>query len=72
MTFSIETVDIKETENVLSDLQENKASGPNSLPIKILKTLKKQFSVPLTHLINLAFETTIFPEILKTAKVIKS
>ena len=36
----------------------------------MLKTSKKQFSVPLSYLINLDFETGIFPDILKTAKVI--
>ena len=70
MSFLIRPLDIKETENRISSLQENKASGPNSLPIKILKTSKKQLSVPLTYVINLTFETGIFPEILKTAKVI--
>ena len=70
MSFFIRPLDIKETENRISSLQENKSSGPNIPPIKILKTSKKQLSVPLTYVINLAFETGIFPEILKTAKVI--
>ena len=69
-SFFIGPVDIKETENIISSLQENKASGPNSFPIKMLKTSKKQLSVPLTYLINLAFETGVFPDILKTAKLI--
>ena len=47
-SFFIRPVDIKETENIISSLQENKASGPNSLPIKMLKTPKKQLSAPLT------------------------
>ena len=66
MPFSIGPVDIKGTENVISSLQENKVG----LPIKILKTSKKQLSVPLTYLINLALETGISPETLKTANVI--
>ena len=70
MPFFTGPVDIKVTENIISSLQENKALGPNSLPIKILKTSKKQLSIPLTYLINLAFEIGIFPEILKTAKLI--
>ena len=69
-SFFIGPVDIKETENIISSLQENKASGPNNLPIKMLKTSKKQLSVPLTYLISLAFETGIFLDILKTTKVI--
>ena len=57
-------------QNIMHSLQENKASGPNSPPIKMLKTCKKQLSVHLTYHINLAFETGIFPDILKTTKVI--
>ena len=60
MPFFVGPADIKEIENIISSLQENKASGPNSLRIKILKMFKKQLSVPLTYLINLAFETGIF------------
>ena len=70
MSFFIGPVNIKEIENIISSLQENKTSGPNSLPSKILKTSKKQLSVPLAYLINLAFEIGNFPEILKTFKVI--
>ena len=70
MSFFIGPVDIKEIENVISSLQESRASGTNSLPIKILKTSKNQLSVPRTYLVNLALETGIFLEILKTAKVI--
>ena len=36
----------------------------------MLKTSKKQFSVSLAYIINLAFETGIFPDILKTTKMI--
>ena len=70
MPFFTGPVNIKETKKIISSLQENKASGPNSLPIKTLKTSKKQLYVPLTYLVNLGFETGTFPEILKTAKVI--
>ena len=70
MSFFIGPNDIKETDNIISSLQESKASRPNSLPIKTLKMSKKELSTPLTYLINLAFETAIFTDILKTAKVI--
>ena len=70
ISFFIGPVDIKETENIISSLQEKKASAPNVFLIKILKTSKKQLSVRLTYLINLSFESGIFPEIRKTAKMI--
>ena len=40
MSFFIQTVDIRGTENDVSGLQESEASGQNGLLIKILKTLK--------------------------------
>lgn len=40
MSFFIQTVDIRGTENDVSGLQESEASGRNGLLIKILKTLK--------------------------------
>ena len=70
MPFFIGPVDIKETEKNNKQPSRKKASGPNSLPIKTLKTSQKHLYVLLTYLVNLGFETGTFPEILKTAKVI--
>ena len=39
-----------------------------SLPVYILKIYKEFFSIWLTELINLSFETGIFPDNLKIAK----
>ena len=47
-----------------------KANGPNSIPTKLLKSIKKSLAEPLSDLINLVFTTGIFPEILKTAMII--
>ena len=47
-----------------------KSSGPNSIPIKLLKVLDLPISNDLSILINESFETGIFPEKLKIAKVI--
>ena len=48
----------------------NKAIGPNSIPVIILKETKKEISEPLSTLINLSFDTGDFPSYLKLAKVI--
>ena len=48
----------------------NKARGPNSIPLIILKEIKKEISEPLSTLINLSFNTGDFPSCLKLAKVI--
>ena len=48
----------------------NKATGPNSIPVIILKEIKKEISEALSTLINLSFNTGDFPNCLKLAKVI--
>ena len=60
----------KEIENQISLINNNKSSGLNTISPIILKKLKSKISVPLSCLFNLSFETGIFPEILKYAKII--
>ena len=55
---------------VIDSLDINKSTGPNSIPVYILKILKPFFSDWLAKLINLSFETSVFPDILKVAKVV--
>ena len=47
-------------------METDKACGPNSIPISILKTFKKELSKPLSDIINLSFSTGAFPETMKT------
>ena len=51
-------------------MKTNKASGPNSIPTKILKLFKKEFSKPLSDIINLPFNQGVFPNLLKLVNVI--
>ena len=51
-------------------MKSNKASGPNSIPTNILKLFKKEFSKPLSDMINMSFNQGVFPNILKIANVI--
>ena len=51
-------------------MKDNKALGPNSIKIKILKVHPKTLSKPLAELINLSLNQGKFPTILKIAKVI--
>ena len=50
-------------------MKTNKASGPNSIPTKMLKLFKKEFRKPLSDIINLSFNQGIFPNLLKIANV---
>ena len=51
-------------------MKTNKASGPNSIPTKILKLFQKEFSNLLSDIINLSFNQGTFPNLLKIANVI--
>ena len=48
-------------------MKNNKATGPNSIPTKLLKTFVKEIKTPLCDLVNLSFECGLFPVILKIA-----
>ena len=54
---------------VINNLPNKSSSGHDNLSLKIIKYLKKLISAPLTIIINQMFNTGIFPESLKIAKV---
>ena len=60
----------EDIEDLISSMKTNKASGPNSIPTKILKLFKNEFSKPLGDIINLSFNQGIFPNLLKIANII--
>ena len=60
----------EEINNIISSLNSNKVSGPNSMPDRILFLLKNWISKQLADLLNLSFVTSIFPLVLKTPKVV--
>ena len=57
-------------EVLIGNMRENKGVGPNSIPTKILKDYKSEFSKPLSDMINTSFKTDIFPSALKVAHII--
>ena len=54
----------------MSSLDSYKSSGPNNIPVKILKLLKNDISQQLSDIFNMSFSTGQFPSVLKIAKVI--
>ena len=50
-----------EIQEIIKSLNSKKATGPNSIPTKILKVFSKTISIPLANLINLSFKCSIFP-----------
>ena len=54
----------------ISSLNSNKASGPYSIPYRILFLLKNEISKQLAGLFYFSFTTGVLPSVLKTAKVV--
>ena len=59
-----------EISEIISLLKTGKSPEPNSIPMKILKALSPLISSPLSQLINESFQSGIFPDKMKFAKVI--
>ena len=69
-SFFLNPTTKEEVEDIISTMKNNKATGPNSIPTKILKDLKNSLAQPLSDIINISFETSTFPNLLKVGKVI--
>ena len=59
-----------EISDIISLLKSGKSLGPNSIPMKILKLLSPLISSPLSQIVNESFQSGIFPDKMKLAKVI--
>ena len=59
-----------EISDIISALKSGKSLGPNSIPMKILKSLSSLISSPLSQVISESFQSGIFPDKMKFAKVI--
>ena len=68
--FFITPTGSQEIISIISSLSDNKSSGPNSIPTRILILLKKDISTQLVDIFNLSFSSEIYPTPLKTAKLI--
>ena len=66
----LQPVSPEEIVKIIRTFSASKSNGPNSIPVKILKLLCDQISVPISRLINRSFETGTFPSLLKTSKVV--
>ena len=69
-TFFLTPTDKNEISFIISSLDSHKSSGPNSIPVKILKLLKNDISQQLSDIFNMSFLTGQFPSVLEIAKVI--
>ena len=69
-TFLLTPTDKSNIFFIISLLDSHKSSGPNSIPVKILKLLKNDISQKLSDVFNVSFMTGQFPSVLKIVKAI--
>ena len=60
----------EEVSKIISSLDIKKTEDIYKFPIKIIKDIKDEISLPLSCVINKSFSTGVFPDALKLAKVI--
>ena len=69
-SFFISPCTAEEISSLIQSFKNGKSSGPNSIPVKLLKILNLPISKDLSVLVNESFVMGTFPEKLKIAKVI--
>ena len=69
-TFVFDLCDASEVDVIIIQLSISKASGPNSIPTKILQMISKEISSPLSKILNIAITTGTHPEKLKLVNVL--
>ena len=60
----------EEISGLMETLSSNKSTRPNSMPTSILKKIKNKISIPILAIIKNSFENGLFPNLLKSEKVI--
>ena len=68
--FILTPTNTEKIEGIIKTLNIRKSIGPDSIPTRLLKQFFKEISRPIEKLINLSFETGIFPDALKLARII--
>ena len=69
-TFILTPTNTEEIEDIIKNVNIRKSIGPNSIPTRLLKQVSMEVSIPIEKLINLSFETGIFPDALKLTRII--
>ena len=67
--FLVTNISNEEVLNIIKNL-EDKSTGPQSIPIKLLKLIPDLIFVPLCKIISMSFSSGKFPDPLKICKTI--
>ena len=68
-TLTFRATNELEVTSIINSLNARKAFGPASIPTNFLKLFKNELSKPISLLANISLDTSMFPNILKTANV---
>ena len=69
-SFNFSLINEEDTLKIISSLKTKHSSGHDGISVKLLKALAPSIVRPLTIILNQSLTTGIFPDLLKTAKVI--
>ena len=70
LNFIIAHISVDEVTDIIKKLNATKATGPSSIPVKLLLLIPDLIILPLCKIINTSFTTGKFPDALKIVKVI--
>ena len=65
--FKFENENEKDIEKIIDNIKKEVATGPDGIPSKIIKQTKVIIGPYITKIINICYETKLFPDILKKA-----
>jgi hypothetical protein len=67
--YNLPLMSVKDTEDMINKLESSKATGHDSISVKVLKLVSPVFSKPLTKLFSLSITKGCFPKRWKLARV---
>ena len=62
-------VTVSEVGQVINSLKSNSSAGFDEIPMSLVKQCLCYFIKPLVHIYNVSFQTGIFPDMMKKAKI---
>ena len=68
--FSLRPVSHQEVQNELKSLQRATSTGPDNIPARYIKLAADIICPPLTHIINLFINASLFPTLWKNDRIV--
>ena len=70
LSFTFVPVGMSDIKKILSKLKSSGSTGDDEISLKMIKQASQEINLILLHLVNRIIKTSIFPEPLKTSKVV--